>query len=151
MKSNRALSPRYNRILASALLVAAATTGCALFGGGESKQPLKASAKNTSGQGTVETHLSKNGNTEVEVLVKHLSNPSKVAADASTYVVWIRPHNGEIQNVGALQVSDDLVGKFNTTTPHRVFTLMVTPEPSARMSQPTHEAVFTSEVAMINE
>jgi hypothetical protein len=58
---------------------------------------------------------------------------SKVATGASTYVVWIRPYNGTIQNAGALQVSDDLLGKFNTTTPHRAFTLMVTPEPSARI------------------
>ena len=53
--------------------------------------------------------------------------------------------------MGALQVDEDLIGKFNTTTPHRAFTLMVTPEPSARMSQPTHEAVFTSEVALAEE
>ena len=137
-----------NRVFA--VLVAVAATGC-LFGGGESKQPMSASGENTSGQGTVETHVDANGNTEVELLVKHLSTPSKVATDASIYVVWIRPHNGMAQNVGALQVSDDLVGKFNTTTPHRAFTLMVTPEPSGRMTQPTHDAVFTAEVAMADE
>jgi hypothetical protein len=83
--------------------------------------------------------MDSNGNTEVELLVKHLSPPSQVASDASIYVVWIRPHN------------ENLVGKFNTTTPHRTFMLMVTPEPSARMSQPTHDAVFTTEVAMADK
>lgn len=149
MTFSRAISPRPYRALASALLVAIATTGCGrLFGGGKTKQPMTASAENTSGQGTLETSMDENGNTQVELLVKHLSTPSKVAAGASVYVVWIRPYNGSIQNVGALQVSDDLVGKFNTRTPHRAFTLLVTPEPSARMSQPTHDAVFTSEVTM---
>ena len=144
MKSHRAFFPRHHRALAFAFLSAVAATGCS----GSEKHSMSASAKNTSGQGTVETRMDNNGNTEVELLVKHLSAPSHVATDASIYVVWIRPRNGEIQNVGALQVSDDLVGKFNATTPHHAFTLMVTPEPSARMSQPTHEAVFTSEVAM---
>jgi hypothetical protein len=150
MKSNRAFPPRHHRALAFAFLAAIATTGCGLFSS-SSKKPMSASAVNTSGQGTVETRLDDNGNTEVELLVKHLSAPSKVASDASIYVVWIRPHNGNAQNVGALQVNDDLVGKFNTTTPHRAFTLMVTPEPSARMSQPTHDAVFTTEVAMADK
>lgn len=144
------MTRRYHSALVSALIVAAAATGCGLFGT-TSKKPMNASVENTSGQGTVETHVDQNGNTEVELLVKHLSTPSKVAADASIYVVWIRPRNGDIQNVGALQVDEDLIGKFNTTTPHRAFTLMVTPEPSARMSQPTHEAVFTSEVALAEE
>ncbi len=76
-----------------------------------------------------------------------MSSPSKVAADASVYVVWIQARNAEIQNVGALQVDEDLVGKLNTTTPYRAFTLTVTPEPSARMAAPTHDAVFTSEVS----
>jgi hypothetical protein len=62
------------------------------------------------------------------------------------YVVWIQPRNAEIQNVGALQVDADLVGKLDTTTPRRVFTLTVTPEPSARMAAPTRGALFTAEV-----
>ncbi len=122
--------------------------GCGLFGGSDAKQPMSASAENTSGQGTVEAKAGANGNTEVEVRVKHLSAPSKVAADASVYVVWIQPRNEAIQNVGALELDEDLVGMLNTTTPHRAFTLTVTPEPSARMAQPSHGAVFTSEVAL---
>jgi hypothetical protein len=110
------------------------------------KQTMQSSTENTSGEGTVQAKAGPNGNTEVEVRVKHLSPPSKVAADAIVYVVWIQPRNAEIQNVGALQVDADLVGKLNTTTPHRAFTLSVTPEPGARMAAPTHGAVFTTEV-----
>lgn len=110
------------------------------------QQPMLSSSENTSGVGTVQVKAGDNGNTQVEVRVKHLSSPSKVAADATVYVVWIQPRNAEIQNVGALQVDDDLVGKLNTTSPHRVFTLSVTPEPGPRMATPTHTAVFTTEV-----
>ena len=41
-------------------------------------------------------------------------------------------------------------GKLDTTTPHRAFTVTVTPEPSARMAAPTHKAVFMSDVNRID-
>ena len=122
-------------------------TGCGLFSGG-SKEAMRPAAGNIAGEGTVEAKIGDNGNTEIEVRVKHLAAPEKVAADASVYVVWIRPSTGRIQNVGALEVDDELVGKFKTTTPHRAFRVTITPEPSARMAEPTHEPVFTSDVSL---
>ncbi len=110
------------------------------------KQSMESSVANTSGEGTVQAKAGPNDNTQIEVRVKHLSEPARVASDASVYVVWIQPRNAEIQNVGALKIDADLVGKLDTTTPHRTFTLTVTPEPSARMAAPTHGAVFTAEV-----
>lgn len=128
--------------LASFGLLAFSLAGCATA----QKQTMESSVANTSGEGTVEAKAGPNGNTQLEVQVKHLSDPARVASDASVYVVWIRPRNAEIQNVGALKLDADLVGKLNTSTPHRTFTLTVTPEPSARMAAPTHRAVFTAEV-----
>jgi hypothetical protein len=136
---------------ASVFMLAAGMSGCGMFGSDDAKRPMNASSRNTSGEGTVEARLGENGNTDIEVLVKHLSSPSKVESDASVYVVWLQPVNAKIQNLGALQVDDELVGTFNTSTPHRAFTLSITPEPSARMAEPTHNAVFTSEVALLDE
>jgi hypothetical protein len=128
--------------LASVGLLAFSQAWCA----GAPKQTMESSAANTSGEGTVQAKAGPNDNTQIEVRVKHLSPPARVASDASVYVVWIQPRNAEIQNVGALKVDADLVGKLDTTTPHRTFTLTVTPEPSARMAAPTHAPVFTSEI-----
>lgn len=140
----------FQGVLAAGLgILVLGNAGC-LFGSGTPKQTMNTSPENTSGQGTVQATLGDNGNTNVEIRVKHLSPPAKVEADASVYVVWIRPHNAEIQNVGALQLDEDLIGKLNTTTPHRAFTLSITPEPSARMALPTHRAVFTSEVNRVD-
>lgn len=132
----------------------AMVVGCvALFGiaqmscGGAAPQPMTASDENIAGEGTVQAKAGDNGNTQLEVRVKHLAAPAKVASDASVYVVWIQPHDAQIQNVGALRVDSDLVGKLDTTTPHRAFTLTVTPEPSARMAAPSHKAVFTTNVS----
>lgn len=147
MASNRSLV-RVS-LLGSFALTAAlgfAPAGCGLFGHSAPREPMTSSAQNIAGEGTVQVKGGDNGNTEVEVEVKHLAPPARVEADSSVYVVWIQPHNAQIQNVGALEVNGDLVGKLDTTTPHRAFTLTITPEPSARMSAPTHKAVFTSEV-----
>lgn len=132
--------------LASVGMLAFGQAGCA----SAPKQAMESSVANTSGQGTVEAKAGPNDNTQIEVRVKHLSDPARVASDASVYVVWIQPRHAEIQNVGALKLDDDLVGRLNTTTPHRTFTLTVTPEPSARMAAPTHRPVFTSEINRVD-
>lgn len=147
MRSIRNVNHSRSHVIAVAAgMLALSFAGCGLFGGSAPKQTMLTSAENTSGEGTVEAKADDNNNTMIKVRVKHLASPSKVAADASVYVVWIKPRNGAMQNVGALEVDKDLVGKLDTTTPHRAFTLTVTPEPSARMASPTHKAVFTSEV-----
>ncbi|CAN5160774.1 hypothetical protein BH09MYX1_BH09MYX1_07150 [soil metagenome] len=114
--------------------------------GGAPEQPLAPAPENTSGEGTVQATAGPNGNTKFEVQVKRLSAPARVASDATVYVVWVQAPTGEVQNVGALLLDSDYVGKLETTTPHKAFTLTVTPEPSAGMAAPTHKAVFTSNV-----
>lgn len=98
------------------------------------------------GQGSVRTSVGDNGNTEVAVRVKHLAPPSKVATDATVYVVWIQPKDGEKQNVGALTLNNNLEGSLDTVTPHKRFSVFVTPEASGQASQPTNGRVFTYEV-----
>ena len=96
------------------------------------------------GQGTVTVGAADNGNTDVTVRVKHLAPPSKLAAEARIYIVWIQPSDGVKQNVGALTLNDELEGHLATLTPHRRFLLTVTPEPGGRVMAPTHSPVFTS-------
>jgi hypothetical protein len=124
----------------------AATPGCGLFGGDTASYPLRPSSQIPAGEGSVAAKLEDNGNTAVKVRVKHLAPPRKLSPEANVFVVWIRPVNGAIQNVGALAVDDNLQGSIDTLTPHRRFTLMVTPEPSARVAEPSRPAVFTAEV-----
>ncbi len=97
-------------------------------------------------QGSVQATLGDNGNTNVAVRVKHLAAPENVAADAKVYLVWIQPHHGDKQSVGALVLNNDLEGSLDAVTPHRQFRVLVTPEPTALVAQPTHEPVFTADV-----
>jgi hypothetical protein len=97
-------------------------------------------------QGTVQASEAANGNTAVDVRVKHLAPASKLASDATVYVVWFQPLNAKAQNVGALSLNEDLEGRLETLTPHHRFKLLVTPEPSGLVAVPSHDAVFTAEV-----
>jgi hypothetical protein len=117
---------------------------------GSPAQALSTAPENTFGEGTVQAKGDANGNTSVEVIVKQMSAPKRVASDATVYVVWIQARTGDIQNAGALTLDGDFVGKLNTTTPHRAFTLTVTPEASAAVGAPAHKAVFTSEVNRVD-
>lgn len=123
-----------------------ANAGCGVFGGGGDSQTMTASTKVPAGAGTVTASDGDNGNTKLTVQVKHLANASMIASDATVYVVWIEPRNAPIQSLGALTVDDDLEGTLDAITPHRRFTVTVTPEPSAMVRQPTHKPVLTATV-----
>jgi hypothetical protein len=51
-----------------------------------------------------------------------------------------------IQSMGALKLNDDLVGRLDFVTPHKVFRVVITPETQATLSTPSHHAVFTADV-----
>jgi hypothetical protein len=109
-------------------------------------QEMHSTSTDSASEGTVRVSEGDNGNTKVSVRVKHLAPPSKLAADATVYVVWIQPSKGDKQNVGALTLNKDLEGSLDTLTPQHRFKVFVTPEPSGQVGHPTHEPVFTYNV-----
>jgi hypothetical protein len=122
-----------------------AATGCS----STQKTPLVPTAQNPAALGTVETKRTDNQNTEVALQVQHMAPPNKIAGDAKVYVVWAKPlvGGGEPQNVGAMIVGKDRTGELKTKTPLQRFDLLVTPEPSGIVSQPSHEPVMKAKVA----
>jgi hypothetical protein len=94
-------------------------------------------------QGSVKSSKGDNGNTSLEVEVKHLASPEQVAAGATTYVVWARPRGaGPSQNLGALRVDDDLRGTLKTVTPLQSFDVFITAEDSPTAMRPTNEQLL---------
>lgn len=134
---------------AGALLVGIALSGmqlgCGLFGGSPT-QTMTSGSSVPAASGTVRATEGDNGNTNIAVRVYHLAPASRVAPDATVYVVWVQPSRGRLQNVGALTLNDKLEGTLDTVTPHSRFRLTVTPEPSAMVAQPTNEPVFAANV-----
>jgi hypothetical protein len=132
------------RVLFPVLCIAA--TGWVSSGCGAHKSELKPAQSVPAAKGEVKAKEGDNGNTLIEVKVEHLA-PAKALQDtASTYVVWVRPRTGSTvpQNVGALSVNDQREGSLETVTPLEEFDLLVTPEPSASVTEPSGEPVFTA-------
>jgi hypothetical protein len=137
---------RAERIVRRALEVFVVASLTAAAGCGKQEQMMAASGETPAAEGTVAFEEGENDNTVVEVRVKHLAPPRRLAPDATTYVVWVQAEGVSIQAVGALKLDDDLVGRLNFVTPQRVFRVVVTPEASATVPAPAHRAVFTADI-----
>ena len=108
-------------------------------------------AADTKVEAKVEAKQNAAGNTHLEVAVEHLAPPQSVAPDASTYVVWAMPAatGGEhVENLGALTIGDERKGELKAFTPLQSFDVLVTPERSAKVQTPSHEAVLTARISM---
>jgi len=105
---------------------------------------LAASDKVPAAQGEFVLAQSADGNTKIHLAVEHMAPASRVASGATTYVVWVKPlaSDGKPQNVGALQVNQDLQGTLDSVTPLKSFEVFVTPEASASVQQPSGQALL---------
>jgi len=99
-------------------------------------------------QGTVKAETTDNRNTRLDLTVRHLAPPEKIAASATTYVVWAQPvSGGQPSNLGALQINADREGRISTTTPLHDFKLFVTAEPSGQAQAPSGEQLLWTDIS----
>jgi len=143
-----AASEREDIMRAHSVAVAAfavAVVGCA---SGTGTVRMTTNGDIPAAQGTAKASPASNGNTALEVDVKHLAPPGRVVSGATTYVVWVHGKDGEgaAQNVGALRVDGELRGTLNTVTPLRTFELFITAEPSSTISAPTGKQLLSASV-----
>ncbi len=85
---------------------------------------------------------------QVKLAVEHLAPVKRVSPDASHYVVWLQPKEGQAMpmNIGVLNVDDDLEAELETTTPYKEFDLFVTTESEAQATAPRGERVLWATV-----
>jgi hypothetical protein len=126
------------------VLVALVSVGAAGCGGSERMRP--ASGRTEAAEGIVSAERGENDDTLVHVRLKYLAPPYRLAADASTYLVWVEAPESPIQNAGVLTVDEDLAGALDFVTPHRTFRLTVTPESSPARTTPQNRPVFNATV-----
>ena len=108
--------------------------------------PLTAATTVPAAQATADLGHDKNGNTVVELSVKHLAKPENLSPPKSVYVVWIQPPGQSPVKKGQLQVNNNLEAKFRTPTTDKTFAIFVTAEDSANVEQPTGQEVLRSQV-----
>lgn len=125
------------------------------FGSSDKKQDqgsnnLQAnSAVAPAAQGNVSTSVDDNGNTQLDVNVKHLAQPEKLSPGAKAYVVWVKPEGQKnYQNVGTMKVNENLEGNYQTKVPYKNFNLMITPESSMRAQAPSGTTVMEKNVSI---
>lgn len=108
--------------------------------------PLTTSAGIPAAEGTVKAEPTKNGNTALDIEVRHLAPPGRLDAATTTYVVWVQAPGEAAQNLGALRVDDGLRGRLRTVTPLRSFDLFITGEPGPTAAAPTGRPMLTARV-----
>ena len=95
--------------------------------------------------GEVKTGKDKNGNTKFTVEVKHLAKPSDLTPPKTTYIIWIEQKGGSPESQGMLKVNDNLEGKFESSTPDKVFNLWITAEGDPTTKTPTGQEVLRAD------
>src|SRR5215469_10866954 len=97
-------------------------------------------------EGKVITNVDRNGNTEVEVQVKHLANAEKLTPAKQGYVVWVQPRGRDPEPLGTLRVNENLEGSLKATTPYKTFDVFVTAEDKMQPEAPSSMVVMRGSV-----
>jgi hypothetical protein len=129
-------------------LVAAAALSLALlsFGCSGHMYHLVSAPSVPAASGTVHTSTDKNGNTVIDLKVKHLAPPSALTPPSNSYVVWVQPSGKQPINQGELRVDNNLQGEFKTATPYKRFQLFVTAENQATVTEPTGQPLVQQQI-----
>src|SRR5438270_13862188 len=83
-------------------------------------------------EGKVTTNNDRNGNTNVEVQVKHMAAPQSLTPARQGYLVWVQPRGKDPELLGSLRVNSDLEGSLKAITPYKDFEIFVTAEDSLK-------------------
>src|SRR5947209_16148989 len=82
------------------------------------------------------TNNDRNGNTNVDIHVKHMATPHSLTPARQAYLVWVQPRGKDPELLGALRVNEDLEGSLKATTPHKDFDIFITAEDTMRPDIP---------------
>ncbi len=111
------------------------------------KFPFTASSIVPAAKGSVEVGKDRNGNTELELRVEHLANPTSLSPSQANYVVWLQEKGSGPENQGELKVNGKLEGSFRTVTPRKNFELFVTGENDGTVKTPSGPEVLRTSVS----
>jgi len=99
--------------------------------------------------GTVKVEKDKdNGNTKLDIKVDHLAKPSSLSPPATSYIVWVRPRDGEATKQGAIGVDNDLKGELKVVTTSKEFDVFITAEQSETVTAPSGAEILKTHVSV---
>lgn len=97
-------------------------------------------------EGKVSTDSDHNGNTNVEVSVKHMATPQSLTPAKQSYLVWVQPRGKEAELLGTLRVNSGLEGDLKATTPYKDFDIFITAEDSSKPETPSSMVILRGSV-----
>jgi len=96
--------------------------------------------------GKVTTDNDRNGNTGVEVEVKHMASPESLTPPKTAYVVWIQARGKDPEILGLLRVNHELEGSLRATTPYKDFDIFITAEENPKPASPSGMVILKGTV-----
>jgi hypothetical protein len=96
--------------------------------------------------GKVVTDTDRNGNTGVDVQVKHMAAPGSLTPAKANYIVWIQARGKDPEVLGALRVNDNLEGSLKSSTTYKDFDIFITAEDSMKPETPSSLVVLKGTV-----
>ncbi|HKV94340.1 MAG TPA: hypothetical protein VJW20_17460 [Candidatus Angelobacter sp.] len=97
-------------------------------------------------EGKVTTDTDRNGNTSVEVEVKHMATPQSLTPAKQDYLVWVQGRGQSPELLGALRVNSDLEGSLKATTPLKEFDILITAEDTMKPETPSSMVVLRGNI-----
>ena len=97
-------------------------------------------------EGKVITDNDRNGNTGVEIQVKHMATPQSLTPPKQTYLVWVQPRGKDPELLGALRVNSDLQGSLKAATTYKDFDVLITAEDSTKPEMPSSMVILKGTV-----
>ena len=97
-------------------------------------------------EGKVITDKDRNGNTGVDVQVKHMATPQSLTPARQTYLVWVQPRGKDPELLGALRVNENLEGSLKAATTYKDFDIFITAEDNVKPDTPSSTVILKGTV-----
>lgn len=131
---------RLTALIVAGLLIAG-VAGC-----GKQKVPLPVSGTLPAATGQAKVSNDENGNTMVNVKVRHFAPPQRLQPPKSVYVVWVETPERQTFNLGQLRIKDNLEGELTGITPFKVFQILITAENFPTVTTPSGDVILRTSV-----
>ena len=97
-------------------------------------------------EGKIITDNDRNGNTGVDIHVKHMATPQSLTPAKQTYLVWVQPRGKDPELLGALRVNENLEGSLKATTTYKDFDVLITAEDNTKPDTPSSMVILKGSV-----
>src|ERR1700739_2921894 len=98
-------------------------------------------------EGKIITDNDRNGNTGVDIELKHMATPQSFTPAKQTYLVWVQPRGKDPELLGALRVNENLEGSLKAATTYKDFEVLITAEDSMKPDAPSTVVILKGSVA----